>query len=120
MGYFEHKTIVVTGEGYHFDNAYKKAKELFAVDDKGNEVSMVSNIVGTGMNQYYSFFISPSGSKVGWEMEEYFNERFNEMVDYLNSHDCKFEDGSSFNSWFLAEYGETGRRIKKSNCKNMF
>ena len=53
MGYFEHKTIVVTGEGYHFDNAYKKAKELFAVDNEGNEVNMVSNIVGTGMNQYY-------------------------------------------------------------------
>ena len=28
MGYFEHKTIVVTGEGYHFDNAYKKSKGI--------------------------------------------------------------------------------------------
>ena len=120
MGYFEHKTIVVTGEGYHFENAYKKAKELFKVDDEGREVNMVSNIVGTGMNQYYSFFISPSGSKAGWKMDEYFNEKFNEMVDYLKSNDCQFEDGSSFNSWFLVEYGETGRRIKKSNYKNMF
>ncbi|WP_300869472.1 hypothetical protein [uncultured Clostridium sp.] len=116
MGYFEHKTIVVTGEGLHF----KKAKELFKIDDKGKEVNMVSNIVGTGMNQYYSFFISPSGSKVGWEMDEYFNKKIDEMINYLNSSDCKFSDGSSFNSWFLAEYGETGRRIKKSNCKNMF
>ena len=76
MGYFEHKTIVVTGEGYHFDNAYKKAKELFATDNEGKEVNMVSNVVGTGMNQYYSFFISPSGSKAGWDMDEYFNEKF--------------------------------------------
>lgn len=81
---------------------------------------MVSNIVGTGMNQYYSFFICPSGSKVGWEMDDYFNNRFNEMVEYLKSNDCQFNDGSSFNSWFLAEYDETGRRIKKSNCKNRF
>ena len=81
---------------------------------------MVSNIVGTGMNQYYSFFICPSGSKVGWEMDDYFNNRFNEMVEYLKSNDCQFNDGSLFNSWFLAEYDETGRRIKKSNCKNRF
>ena len=65
MGYFEHKTLVVTSEGHHFENAYKKAKELFEVDDEGKEVNMVSNIVGTGMNQYYSFFICPIGSKVG-------------------------------------------------------
>ena len=120
MGYYEQKTIVVTGEGEHFKNAYNKALELFKTDDEGKEVNMVSNIIGTGMNQYYSFFISPCGSKVGWEMDNYFNEKFTEMVNYLNSYDCKFEDGSSYNKWFLAEYGDTGRRIKKSNCKNLF
>lgn len=120
MGYFEHKTIVVTGEGMHFNNAYNKAKELFATDDYGEPVNMVSNIIGTGMNQYYSFFISPCGSKAGCEMDEYFNDKFNKMVEYLKSSDCNFEDGSSFNRWFLAEYGDTGRRIKKSNCRNMF
>lgn len=120
MGYFEHKTIVVTGEGTHFENAYEKAKELFRVDDTGKEVNMVSNIVGTGINQYYSFFISPSGSKVGWSMDEFFNKKFNEMVEFLKSDYCQFDDGSSYNNWFLAEYGETGRRIKKSNCKNLF
>lgn len=38
MGYFEHKTIVVTGEGLHFDNAYKKAKELFNIDNEGKKL----------------------------------------------------------------------------------
>ena len=42
MGYFEHRTLVVTGEGLHFSNAYSKAKELFSVDDEGNNVDMVS------------------------------------------------------------------------------
>lgn len=119
MSYYEHKTLVITGEGIHFDNAYKKAKELFSKDDLGKEVNMVSNIIGTGMNQYYSFFIAPCGSKVGWEIETFFNEKFKGMLDYLNSNDCKFEDGSSFNRWVFVEYGDTGRRVKKSNCKNI-
>lgn len=119
MGFYEHKTIVVTGEGFHFENAYKKAKELFHRDDKGNEVEMVSNIVGTGMNQWQSFFICPSGSKNDWEMDEFFNKKYNEMIAYLKSDYCKFNDGSSYNMWFLAEYGDTGRRIKSSNCKNI-
>lgn len=119
MSYYEHKTLVVTGEGPHFTNAYKKAKELFKKDDLGKEVSMVSNIVGTGMNQYYSFFIAPSGSKANLEIDVFFSEKLKEMVDYLNTDDCKFEDGSSFNRWVLVEYGDTGRRVKKSNCKNI-
>ena len=41
MGYFEHKTLVVTSEGHHFENAYKKAKELFEVDDERKEVNIV-------------------------------------------------------------------------------
>lgn len=119
MGYYNHKTIVVTGEGEHLDNAYKKAKELFSVDDEGNNVNMVSDMVGTGINGYQSFFISPCGSKVGWEMDNYFNKKYDEMTEYLNSEDCKFEDGSSFLSWIFVEYGDFGAKILKTNCTNL-
>lgn len=53
-------------------------------------------------------------------MDEFFNKKYLEMIDYLNSEECKFDDGSSFNYWMLIEYGDTGRRIKKSNCRNLF
>lgn len=34
MGYFEHKTLVVTCEGHHFENAYKKQKNYLKYTTK--------------------------------------------------------------------------------------
>lgn len=118
MSYIEHKTLVITGEGEHLKNAYKKAKNLFAFDDDGNKVDLVSKIIGTGTNGYKSFFISPTGSKNGWEMDIYFEYKYKKIVEYLNSKDCKFEDGSSCIQWVLVEFGDTGSRVKNTNCEN--
>lgn len=121
MGYYVHKTLIVTGyDSEHFRRAYAKAICLFRFDNKGNETNMVSSIYGQGLNNYKTFVVVPDGSKEGWETSDFFDKKMDEMIEYLNSKDCKFSDNSSFNEWILVEYGDTGRRVLKSNCKNKF
>lgn len=120
MGVIAHKSLIVTGQGMHFTNAYDRAKELFEVDDYGKKTNMVSNILGQGLNEYYTFCVAPDGSKEGWSTSDFFDARIEEMIEYLKSNNCTFSDNSSFNQWVLVQFGETGRRVLKSNCKNMY
>jgi len=117
MGYFAHKVLVVTGELQQFENALRKAKEFFALNDRGLKVGMVSDVC-KGLSNFKTFMIAPDGSKEDRETSDFFDEKMNQMIEYLKSEECVFSDKSSFNHWVLVEYGETGTRVLKSNCKN--
>jgi uncharacterized phage infection (PIP) family protein YhgE len=117
MGLIQHKVLIVTGydvnyfgEGMHFDNALKKAKSLFP--------ELMSNVIKSEINEYQTFMIAPDGSKEGWTLSDETDKKLDEMVAYLRTTACKFHDGSSCLNWFLASYGEAGRKILKSNCMN--
>lgn len=115
MGVIAHKTLIVTGDKAYGDfiKAHAKAKELFAVDDEGDKAEMVSDICGPVMNGYATFMVIPDGSKEGWAMSDHFDKCMDQMVAYLKKADCVGE-------WVLVEYGETGRRVLKSNCVNRY
>lgn len=121
MGYYAHKTLIVTGTATtsHFKNALNKAKELFAINENGDDVEMVSNPL-KGFNQLETFMIAPDGSKEDWEKSDFFDKKMEEMIKYLKSPECAYDDKSSYNDWVLVEYGDTGRRVLKSNCTNKF
>lgn len=120
MGVIAHKALIVTGtDSSHLRRAYAEAINLFKVNDLGEEVKMVSELL-TGLNQYKTFIVAPDGSKEGWVTSEYFDKKMDEMIKFLKSKECTFDDKSSYNDWVLVEYGETGRRVLKSNCKNMY
>ena len=59
MGYIRHDAIVVTGWDYNrVRKAHNKATELGLI---------VSGIVESNINGYFSLLIPPDGSKEGWD-----------------------------------------------------
>jgi hypothetical protein len=121
MGKTVHKSLVVTGSFEHFANAYNRALELFKIDNDGNEMNMVSGILDKGINQCKTFIIAPDGSYEGYPTSDFFDAKMNIMIDYLKSRDCIYdEDSSSSIKWILVEYGDTGSRILKSNCQDLY
>lgn len=76
MGYFKHNAIVVTGwkEEVVLDlqrYAFKQFEE------------QVSPVVISNTNSWYSFFISPDGSKEGWETSSNYDDKREEFFKYL-------------------------------------
>ena len=113
MGYHVRQTLIVTGMGVQFENAYKKAKHLFNSELDGIKLNLVSEI-SNSFNQYKNFCVFDSGSKCCWELDNEYKRRVLEMIEFLKN------DKDSLNDWVLVEYGDTGRRIKASNCRNKF
>ena len=126
MSYYNNKAIIITGDGTRLKEAHSKAKQIFKYDEDGNKINMVSNIIGTGMNQFMHFFICPCGSKAEWSYETFFDEKYKEMINYLKS----FNDEDAYNSmpledyfkigsisWILVKYGDKGTSILDTNCE---
>lgn len=111
MGTIHHTALVVTGSDYDFGDKFpEKEKNLLtkshqkAIKLFGKE--QVSDIIGSGMNSYKSFFISPSGSKVGWPEAGKHEEAMEEMVGFLLS--IRYDDGSTCVKFAKVGYGELG------------
>ena len=86
MGYIRHHSIAVTScIDELLAQAHKEASIIFG--DK------VSGIIRSGTNNYQSFFISPDGSKEGWDASRRGDEQRAALIAYIES--LKYEDGSN-------------------------
>lgn len=97
MGYIKHHAIAITS--FHEEllkKAHNKAKQIF--DDT------VTEIIKSKMNRYYSFFISPDGSKEGWDDSELGNKRRKTFLNWCQKQ--AYEDGSNALSYAELFYGE--------------
>lgn len=120
MGTIHHTALVVTGSDYEFGKeeennlltkAHKKAVKLF-----GKE--LVSPIVGPVTNGYMSFFVSPSGSKLGWDTAQEHEKAMDEMVGHLDS--IRYEDGSTCVKYVKVSYGECGLEVQDWRGYDLF
>lgn len=71
MGYIKHNTIIITS---YIEDSIREVREMaHNVFNKwlgpydGSKNIMVSEVISGVVNGQYSFFISPDGSKEGWE-----------------------------------------------------
>lgn len=90
MGYIRHNALIVIGDGYEeayqkFNQVYEKAKELFG--------PLVTNVIHTEVNNYFSFMIAPDGSKEGWDLSDHYDEKRKQLSDYIDS--LAYDDGSN-------------------------
>ena len=78
MGYVKHNVITFI----HFD---KEAIELVKkyADVLFNELAPVSDMMISGVNGDYMFFVGSDGSKVGWDIEIESNKARDEIVKWI-------------------------------------
>ena len=97
MGYIRHHAIVVTTfEKSLIKPVHEKAIEIFGLS--------VSNVVGSQVNGYYSFFVGPDGSQLGWTEDEAGDSRREQFIGYLKS--LAYDDGSSSIDYAELFYGD--------------
>ncbi len=89
MGHFRHETIVVSS---HLSVEYAREAHEAAVRILGKYSSealpiesLVSNLVVHIVNGGGSFFISPDGSKLGWDTSIVVAEAREEFIQWLNN-----------------------------------
>jgi len=103
MGYMRHHAIVVTSfNDTEINKAHEKAKYYF-----GN---LVSEIIESSINGYYSFFISPDGSKEDWDESEYGDKQRSLFKRWLISQ--LYDDTSSPYDWVEVQYGDGDHGVK--------
>lgn len=91
MGYIRHDAIVVTcWDEKRSNKAHEKAKEIGLI---------VSEIVETKLNGYYSFLIAPDGSKEGWDSSDEGEEMRRRWIEWANSEPELWVD------WAYVNYG---------------
>jgi hypothetical protein len=99
MGYMCHHAIVVTSwNEAHIHEVIEKAKEIFP---RG-----VSNIVEGYVNEQYSFFIGPDGSKEGWPDSDEGDARRDEFVTWLSTQSLLYCD------WVEVQFGDDYHHTK--------
>jgi hypothetical protein len=96
MGHMRHEAIIVTS--YNPERA--TAAHAFAVS-LGH---IVTPIVETRLNGFWTFLIAPDGSKLGWDASNEGDERRAAMIRWLDG--TRHEDGSSPYSWVEVLYGD--------------
>lgn len=65
--------LVIAWDEENAEKAHSKAMEIFNVEDKPFDINfqrLVSPLVQSVTNGYYSFFIAPDGSKEGWDTSD--------------------------------------------------
>jgi hypothetical protein len=110
-----HNVIIVTcfqeaaskrGGAPGIHEAHEKALALFVIDGH----SMVSNILLSPVNAFYSFMVGPDGSKEGWP-ESYEGDR--QRKDFIRWMDSqRYDDGSSSLTWVEVQYGDGSRSTR--------
>ena len=94
MGYIVHKTIIVT----HYDFDKLREVQLAASDIIGG-LCTVTACYPSQMNGFYTFFVTPDGSKCGWDHSNSANEARKEFLEFLSSCIVPGLD------WLCVEYG---------------
>lgn len=69
------------------------------------------------VNDYYSIFIGPDGSKEGWEDSDAGDKRRQEFKEWLDKK--KYEDGSSSLEWVELAYGNDLEKEEVIDSQNM-
>lgn len=99
MGYIRHHAMVVTGfNKRHVNLARREAENRFTL----GECSLVSSVITSPINGYYSFFIAPDGSKEGWEESKGFDRERGYFADWLREQ----AQSERFYSWAIVQYGD--------------
>lgn len=112
MGYIRHNAIIVTGAGFaegELQLIHTKAKSLLG--------SLVSEIIESECNGYFSFFIAPDGSKESFNTSDNFDDKRKEICDFIDG--FAYDDGSNPINFVDIAYGEDYTvAIQQSNSKN--
>jgi hypothetical protein len=96
MGMFKHHTIIVTGWSRKATKrARRRARRLF--------YELVSKIVESPLNGFWTFIIAPDGSKEEWDESFAYDRRRAAYVAWLSRH---AHDGSSLLDWVEIQYGD--------------
>lgn len=83
MGYIKHNAIVCTAwRKEDAIEAQQMAKKLFNEHEKGSEI-LVSELIGYIINEGYSFFIAPDGSKEGWSTSDNCDKAREKFLDWI-------------------------------------
>ena len=94
MGYIKHNsTIVVSWKEEDVVAAHEMAKEIFSDKLRGGD-QLISPILNSVVNDDYSFFIAPDGSKEGWSDSKMGDLARIEFLDWLHNADnyCDYID----------------------------
>lgn len=89
MGYIKHNAICVTCfDKEQTNRLHDKAKEIFG--------ELVTEIIESAINQYYSFFVAPDGSKEGWKDSDEYDIKRKKYKQFIkeNNHNflCEYVD----------------------------
>jgi len=102
MGYMSHHAIVVTSwSDEYIQSAHALATGIFP---------SVSSVLRSQVNDYWSFFIPPDGSKDGWKESSDGDTRREQFIKRLREQYC--EDGSSHVTWAEVQYGDDNKDSK--------
>ena len=112
MGSYNHKVITVIGWSEHYENAYKKATQLFN--------HLVTESKENLLNGYKMFSVAPSGSKEGWDIADIHDLAISKYIEYLESNECTHDDNSSGIEWVIYGIGDYGFKLEKTNSTNKF
>lgn len=105
MGYVIHEVIIITCYAEELaKKAHVKAKELLQPLDKFDPDRIVTDIVLSNINAYYTFFIAPDGSKQGWESAKYFAIQRERFLSWLVLQE---EEEGVWYQWVEVKYGKT-------------
>ena len=98
MGQVIHEAIILTSwDAQKLERSHEKALELFSN-------AQVSPIVNAPVNNYKSFLIGPSGSKLGWPEADQHDGQLALFEDWVSEQ--VYEDGSSTLELVRVLYGE--------------
>lgn len=90
MGTFKHNAMIITGT--MTEEAEKKVKAAHIVAKKLFR-SLVTPIIESPVNNVFTFFIAPDGSKEGWDTSDEHDAKRKELADYIET--LAYEDGST-------------------------
>lgn len=95
MGCMRHHALVVTASSEERATvAHAKAAEIFASFGE-----LVSPLLKSPVNSYWSFFVAPDGSKEGWGTSEDGDQARNALVEWL-------QPQAGYIHWVEVQYGD--------------
>jgi hypothetical protein len=106
MGYVRHHSIIVTtSAGANIFQVHEKAKLIFG--------HLASEIIPSNLNNIYSIFIAPDGSKEGWSESDELDTNRASFIEFLESK--KYSDGSNSIKYIELFYGDDEGEAKILN-----
>lgn len=83
-GWIKHNFIIVNHDNLdELKEVREMAIQLFNIDEFSREINLVSEILQSVSNSYFSFFVNCDGSKEGWETSDLFDQIRERFTFYL-------------------------------------